>query len=99
MAQVFRKYTDDVIRIKLYYGYDMPDSDTIASVTASVAGEDDQDLTCTVTASGQVVTLVATAGTPEGIYQVYVTVVTATGLHLTQQIELAVRKGVLHAAV
>lgn len=99
MAQVFRKYPDDVLRIKLYYGYDMPEGDTIASVAFSVAGEDDQDLTCSVTHSTTTVSLTASQGTAEGIYQVYVTATTTAGLILTQQVELAVRKGVIHASV
>lgn len=99
MAQVFRKYPDDVIRIKLYYGYEMAQDDTIASVTFSVAGEDDSDLTCSVTHGDTVVSLTASEGTAEGIYQVYVTATTSSGEHLTQQVEFAIRKGVLHAPV
>jgi hypothetical protein len=99
MATVYRKYPDEIIRITLYYGYDMSAGDAISSVTAQVAGEDDQALTCTLNHRATTVILVASAGTPEGIYQVYVEATTTGGLKLMQQVEVAVGKGVSNAFV
>lgn len=99
MATVYRKYPDEIIRITLYYGYDMPAGDSIASVTAQVVGEGDQALTCTQSHGATTVSLVASAGAPDGIYQVYVEATTTGGLKLMQQVEVAVGKGVPDAVV
>ncbi len=94
MPVAYRKDPTEVIRIPLYFGYDMPQGDTIASVTAQVSPEGTSGLSCTLSHTQTDVSLVASSGAPDSIYQVYVKAVTTGGLTLLQQVEVVTTKGV-----
>lgn len=90
---VTRKRPDDIVTWVVSYVSYLPDGDSIASVASVVAGEDDSDLTVVSTAiDGPDVACRLSGGTPEGIYQVYLTATFAGGLKRTLQFEVDVER-------
>lgn len=90
---VTRKRPDDIVTWVVSYASYVPDGDSIASVASSIAGETDDDLTLvSASINGTDVTCKLSGGTPEAIYQVYLTATMASGLKRTLQYEVDVER-------
>lgn len=90
---VTRKRPADIVTWVVSYASYVPDGDSIASVASVVDGETDSDLSVDDTSiDGADVTCTLSGGTPEAIYQVYLTATMASGLKRTLQYEVDVER-------